>query len=94
MLPWLSSPFPTFPPTRIAMDSPNGLLAAGGELSPRWLVEAYRRGIFPWYSDDDPILWWSPDPRMVLRPEQFKLRRSLEKRLRTGGINITDNQQF
>ncbi|RUR48987.1 leucyl/phenylalanyl-tRNA--protein transferase [Vreelandella populi] len=94
MLPWLSSPYPTFPSTAIALDSPNGLLAAGGDLSPPWLVEAYRRGIFPWYSDDDPILWWSPDPRMVLRPEQFKLRRSLAKRLRNGGFDVTLNQHF
>ncbi|MBZ5486338.1 leucyl/phenylalanyl-tRNA--protein transferase [Halomonas aquamarina] len=94
MLPWLSSPYPMFPSTSEALDSPNGLLAAGGELSPAWLVEAYRRGIFPWYSDDDPILWWSPDPRMVLRPEQFKLRRSLAKRLRNGGFGVTLNQHF
>ncbi len=94
MLPWLSSPYPMFPSTSVALDSPNGLLAAGGELSPVWLVEAYRRGIFPWYSDDDPILWWSPDPRMVLRPEQFKLRRSLAKRLRNGGFDVTLNQHF
>lgn len=94
MLPWLSSPHPKFPTTNMALDSPNGLLAAGGELSPTWLVEAYRRGIFPWYSDDDPILWWSPDPRMILLPEQFKQRRSLTKRLRHGGFHITLDQHF
>ena len=55
MLPWLSSPHPNFPTTSQALASPNGLLAAGGELSPAWLVEAYRQGIFPWFSDDDPI---------------------------------------
>ena len=94
MLPWLSSPHPNFPPTQAALDSPNGLLAAGGELSPIWLVDAYRRGIFPWFSDDDPILWWSPDPRMILLPEQFKQRRSLTKRLRHGGFHITLDQHF
>ncbi|MDQ7734911.1 leucyl/phenylalanyl-tRNA--protein transferase [Halomonas sp. SpR1] len=94
MLPWLSSPHPKFPPTQVALDSPNGLLAAGGELSPVWLVEAYRQGIFPWFSDDDPILWWSPDPRMILLPEQFKQRRSLTKRLRHGGFHITLDQHF
>lgn len=94
MLPWLSSPHPTFPSTETALDSPNGLLAAGGKLSPAWLVEAYRRGIFPWYSDDDPILWWSPDPRMILLPEQFKQRRSLTKRLRHGGFHVTLDQHF
>lgn len=94
MLPWLSSPHPNFPTTSKALDSPNGLLAAGGELSPVWLVEAYRQGIFPWFSDDDPILWWSPDPRMILLPEQFKQRRSLTKRLRHGGFHITLDQHF
>lgn len=94
MLPWLSSPHPNFPPTQAALDSPNGLLAAGGELSPVWLVEAYRQGIFPWFSDDDPILWWSPDPRMILLPEQFKQRRSLTKRLRHGGFQVTLDQHF
>ena len=94
MLPWLSSPYPSFPSTTAALDSPNGLLAAGGELTPTWLVEAYRRGIFPWYSDDDPVLWWSPDPRMILLPEQFKQHRSLTKRLRHGGFHITLDQHF
>ncbi|PCF93775.1 leucyl/phenylalanyl-tRNA--protein transferase [Vreelandella nigrificans] len=94
MLPWLSSPHPLFPSTALALDSPNGLLAAGGELSPHWLVDAYRRGIFPWYSDDEPILWWSPTPRMILRPTQFKLRRSLAKRLRNGGFTVTLDQHF
>ncbi len=94
MLPWLSSPHPNFPTTSMALDAPNGLLAAGGELSPGWLIEAYRQGIFPWFSDDDPILWWSPDPRMILLPEQFKQRRSLTKRLRHGGFHITLDQHF
>ncbi|MGP9767096.1 leucyl/phenylalanyl-tRNA--protein transferase [Halomonas sp. AOP13-D3-9] len=94
MLPWLSSPHPTFPATHNALEAPNGLLAAGGELSPAWLVEAYRQGIFPWFSDDDPILWWSPDPRMILLPEQFKQRRSLTKRLRHGGFHVTLDQHF
>ncbi|GEN28238.1 leucyl/phenylalanyl-tRNA--protein transferase [Halovibrio variabilis] len=94
MLPWLSSPYPTFPSATTALDSPNGLLAAGGELSPAWLVAAYRQGIFPWFSDDDPILWWSPDPRMILLPEQFKQRRSLTKRLRHGGFHVTLDQHF
>ena len=94
MLPWLSSPHPYFPSTEQALDAPNGLLAAGGELTPAWLVDAYRKGIFPWYSDDDPILWWSPDPRMILLPAQFKRRRSLAKRLRHGGFSVTIDQQF
>jgi len=59
-----------------------GLVAAGGELTPRRLAEAYGKGIFPWYSDGQPILWWSPDPRMVLLPAEFKLSRSLRKTIR------------
>lgn len=94
MLPWLSSPYPNFPSTELALETPNGLLAAGGELTPLWLIEAYRQGIFPWYSDDDPILWWSPAPRMVLEPTKFKLRRSLAKRLRNGGFVISLDQHF
>ncbi|MCP1316833.1 leucyl/phenylalanyl-tRNA--protein transferase [Halomonas sp. 707B3] len=94
MLPWLSSPHPSFPSTEQALESPNGLLAAGGELTPAWLVDAYRKGIFPWYSDEVPILWWSPDPRMILLPAQFKRRRSLAKRLRHGGFSVTLDQQF
>jgi leucyl/phenylalanyl-tRNA--protein transferase len=67
MIPWLPEDC-IFPPLDKALADPNGLLAAGGDLSAQRLVAAYRRGIFPWYSGDDPILWWSPDPRMVLFP--------------------------
>ncbi|XKH61002.1 leucyl/phenylalanyl-tRNA--protein transferase [Halomonas sediminis] len=94
MLPWLPSAHAAFPPVALAMDSPNGLLAAGGELTPAWLVQAYRQGIFPWYSEGDPILWWSPNPRMVLFPGDFKCRRSLAKRLRNGGFSISVDQHF
>ena len=84
MIPWLSSEL-TFPPLATALtekDGANGLLAAGGDLSPQRLLAAYRRGIFPWYSAGDPLLWWSPDPRMVLIPEQLKISRSLARTLR------------
>ena len=67
MIAWLGADTP-FPPLAAAQKEPNGLLAVGGDLSPRRLLDAYRRGIFPWYSEGDPILWWSPDPRMVLYP--------------------------
>ena len=80
MIPWLRGDEP-FPPVSKALRSPNGLLAAGGDLSPRRLVEAYRHGIFPWYSQGDPILWWSPDPRMVLFPAELRISRSLRKTL-------------
>lgn len=87
MIPWLRpDDVPRFPPTGLALDEPNGLLAAGGSLSAAWLLAAYRRGIFPWYSAGQPILWWSPNPRMVLCPEDFKLSRSLNKRLRQGHL--------
>jgi leucyl/phenylalanyl-tRNA---protein transferase len=67
-----------------ALREPPGLLAAGGDLSPARLLAAYERGVFPWYSAQQPILWWSPDPRMVLFPQEFKCSRSLAKTLRNG----------
>jgi leucyl/phenylalanyl-tRNA---protein transferase len=78
---WLGADTP-FPPLAAAQKEPNGLLAVGGDLSPRRLLDAYRRGIFPWYSEGDPILWWSPDPRMVLFPDELRVTRSLAKTLR------------
>ncbi len=83
MIAWLSARTP-FPPLSAALVEPNGLLAAGGDLSPERLVNAYARGIFPWYSEDQPILWWSPDPRMVLRVGEFRVSRSLRKRVQAG----------
>jgi len=83
MIPWLSAQ-DEFPPLERALRAPNGLLAAGADLSPARLLDAYRRGIFPWYNEDEnqPILWWSPDPRMVLFPAEIRIARSLAKRLR------------
>ena len=83
MIPWLRGNAP-FPPIAKALQSPNGLLCAGGDLSPGRIVEAYRHGIFPWFSEGDPILWWSPDPRMVLFPEELKVSRSLRKTIDRG----------
>ena len=80
MLPWIFHATP-FPPLELALEQPNGLLAAGGDLSLPRLLEAYRQGIFPWFNPGEPILWWSPDPRMVLFPDEFKVSRSLKKRL-------------
>ena len=94
MLPWLADQPVHFPPVEHALRDPDGLLAVGGDLSPAWLLAAYRRGIFPWYSDDQPILWWSPDPRMVLFPHEIRVRRSLAKRLRNGGFRTTANAAF
>jgi leucyl/phenylalanyl-tRNA--protein transferase len=73
-----------FPPLDQALRDPPGLLAAGGDLNPTRLLAAYQRGVFPWYSAQQPILWWSPDPRMVLFPAEFNLSRSLAKTLRSG----------
>ena len=78
MIPWLRGDAP-FPPISKALASPNGLLCAGGDLSAERLVAAYAHGIFPWFAEGDPILWWSPDPRMVLFPDELKVSRSLRK---------------
>lgn len=81
MIPWLPDEL-RFPPVGAALNEPNGLLAAGGDLTPLRILAAYRRGIFPWYSAGDPILWWSPNPRMVLFPSELEISRSLTKTLR------------
>ncbi len=73
---------------------PDGLLAVGGDLSPRRLIAAYVQGIFPWYSEGSPILWWSPDPRCVLLPDRFHLPRSLARTLRRGTFHCTMNKAF
>lgn len=93
MIPWLSALDP-FPPTASARRHPNGLLAAGADLSPGRLVDAYSRGIFPWFGDDEPILWWSPDPRMVLFPPELKVSRSLRKTLNKGGFEVRTDTAF
>ena len=83
-----------FPPLEQALEEPAGLLAAGGDLSPERLVAAYRRGIFPWYSPGQPVLWWSPDPRAVLFPEEFHCTRSLAKTLRNAGFSCSLDRDF
>ncbi len=93
MIPWLDSE-PVFPPIEGALIEPNGLLAAGGDLSPQRLLAAYRRGIFPWYSPGDPILWWSPDPRMVLIPGELKISRSLGRTLRNAKYEVRLDSAF
>tara|TARA_Y100001934_G_C12129373_1_gene667088 strand:- start:188 stop:883 length:696 start_codon:yes stop_codon:yes gene_type:complete len=82
----------TFPPLEAA--SPEGLLAVGGDLNPDRLLSAYRQGIFPWYSDDQPILWWSPDPRAVLYPSKLHISKSLRKSLRTRGFEVSADRAF
>lgn len=93
MIPWLSENAP-FPPVAQALREPNGLLAAGGSLSADKLLNAYRQGIFPWFSPGDPVLWWSPDPRMVLMPDEFRLSDSLQKILRRGTFEVRLNTSF
>jgi len=93
VLTWLESADP-FPPVEAALREPNGLLCAGADLSPERLLDAYRRGIFPWYSGGEPILWWSPDPRMVLFCDELKVSRSLGKSLRNKGFEIRIDSCF
>jgi leucyl/phenylalanyl-tRNA--protein transferase len=83
-----------FPPLERALDEPAGLLAAGGDLSPARLLAAYQRGIFPWYSPGQPVLWWSPDPRAVLFPSEFHCTRSLAKTLRNRGFETAIDRDF
>ena len=83
-----------FPEVERALEEPNGLLAIGGCLSPERLVNAYRHGIFPWFNDEEPILWWSPDPRWVLAPDEVKVSRSLGKRLRRGEFEFGFDRAF
>ena len=95
MIPWLDPRLPPqFPDTRQALLEPNGLLAAGGQLNTPWLLEAYRHGIFPWFNENEPIMWWSPAPRTVLFPENLKINRSLRKFLRKEPYQITTDQRF
>jgi leucyl/phenylalanyl-tRNA--protein transferase len=90
---WLRSDS-AFPPIEAALDEPNGLLAAGGDLSPGRVLAAYRRGIFPWFGAGQPILWWSPNPRMVLYVDEFHMSRSLRKRVQRREFEIRVDTAF
>jgi len=92
-IPWLTERDP-FPPAGSALRDPNGLLAAGGGLSAERLLNAYGRGIFPWFGDDDPVLWWSPDPRMVLWLRDLHVSRSLRRTIRSAPYTITFDTAF
>jgi leucyl/phenylalanyl-tRNA--protein transferase len=93
---WISSDDPpdAFPGIESALAHPNGLLAAGGDLSPERLLYAYEHAIFPWFDEGQPILWWSPQPRCVLRPERFHVARRLRRTLRNSAFRITFNRAF
>jgi len=93
MIPWLRSGG-AFPPINAALTEPNGLLAAGGELSAARLLEAYAKGIFPWYGEGQPILWWCPDPRMVLFVDEFRVTRSLRKVVRRQVFDLRVDTAF
>jgi leucyl/phenylalanyl-tRNA--protein transferase len=94
MLTWLSRDSLTFPPLHTALREPNGLLAAGGDLSPERLEAAYRHGCFPWYQAGQPLLWWSPDPRTVLFPDELHVSRSLSKYIRQGRYQVSFDHCF
>lgn len=83
-----------FPSINSALADPNGLLAVGGDLSPQRILEAYRQGIFPWFSEDDPILWWSPDPRAIIDTQEIRINRTLRKFLKKSPYRISLNQAF
>ena len=89
-----SDPAAAFPPANRARDEPNGLLAFGGDLSPQRLMNAFRRGIFPWYSADDPILWWSPDPRAVFKTSALHLSRRFRRSLRASTWTLRADHAF
>ena len=95
MIPLLSQdPESPFPAVEQALENPRGLLAAGGDLSVTRLVNAYRHGIFPWYSEGEPILWWSPSPRCVLYPERVHISRRLRRRYNQGDFSVTADRAF
>jgi leucyl/phenylalanyl-tRNA--protein transferase len=96
MITWLAPDDPPdhFPPHEAALSDPPGLLAAGGDLRPERLMAAYRRGIFPWYSPGQPVLWWSPDPREVLWPQEFHESRSLRRAIRQRGFSLHQDRDF
>ena len=93
MIPWLA-PGQPFPPVSAALQAPNGLLAASADVTPDRLLAAYPKGIFPWYSAEEPVLWWSPDPRMVLFTDEFRVSRSLAKKLRKAATDASIELRF
>jgi leucyl/phenylalanyl-tRNA---protein transferase len=93
MIPWLGPDDPS-PPVEQALRDPDGLLAAGADLTPARLLDAYTRRIFPWYSEDEPLLWWSPDPRMVLFTSDVRVVKSLQRVIRSGRFTATFDTAF
>lgn len=93
MIPWIQ-PGESFPDPARALSEPNGLLCAGGDLSAASIIKAYRRGIYPWFSDDQPTLWWSPDPRLVLFADELRVSASLAKTIRRNKFSVTFDSAF
>tara|TARA_X000000368_G_scaffold316405_1_gene253769 strand:- start:181 stop:840 length:660 start_codon:yes stop_codon:yes gene_type:complete len=91
---WLDANEIKFPPINLALKEPNGLIGIGGDLSSERLLHAYSEGIFPWYGKDEPILWYSPDPRMVITPEAFHLSKSLRKTINSSKFDVSVNTVF
>lgn len=93
-IPWLDEQDLIFPPLESALTEPNGLLAAGGDLSSERLLLAYKQGIFPWYEEGEPVYWWSPDPRSILEPQKIKISKSLAKSLKAEKFKVSCNLAF
>jgi leucyl/phenylalanyl-tRNA--protein transferase len=93
-IPWLSANSSTFPDLSNALDEPNGLLAFGDDLSPQRIIQAYQLGIFPWFSDGDPVMWWSPNPRGIINIAQLNINKTLQKTLKRELFSITLNKDF
>ncbi|MFT5634667.1 MAG: leucyl/phenylalanyl-tRNA--protein transferase [Cognaticolwellia sp.] len=93
-IPWLSSNSSTFPELSTALKEPNGLLAFGDDLSPQRIIQAYQCGIFPWFSDGEPVMWWSPDPRAIINISQIKINKTLQKVLKRELYSVTLNKNF
>lgn len=93
-IPWISSNSSTFPDLSTALDDPNGLLAFGDDLSPERITQAFQHGIFPWFNDGDPVIWWSPDPRAIINIDQLIVNKTLAKVLRKELFTVTLNKDF
>ena len=93
-IPWLSLDSSTFPDVSTALNEPNGLLAFGDDLTPKRILQAYQQGIFPWFSDGEPVMWWSPDPRAIINIEQLRVNKTLSKFLKKQPYTVTLNKAF
>lgn len=93
-IPWLENTHFKFPPVSTALSEPNGLLAASEIITPELVINAYKQGIFPWYSEGQPVLWWSPNPRCILYPDKFHISRSFKRTLNNNPFNVKINTAF